>query len=344
MTEPPAPSNAPPLPEGGVPMQRAAHDLGPQLEPLLLQAGDGKLTDIHWFRTQWQRGGAATAHASFDGGDGPREVVIKFPVGPREYRVLTELSAVDEAPTPVVVMHGTELGGFDFAWIVMEQLPGEPLKVDHGKKDFMRIAEAAAGFYDHAASHWPVDGKLRESDWAMLMERGREVLRDNPISHVQQWNEAVKHAQKVLPSLLTRWRARHVDTWCHGDLHLGNAMMRPNGSAWCNGQAHEDEAGRCILLDFAEVHAGHWIEDALYLERVHWANPELLKKVKPVQLIAKARKARGLEVEEDYAELAHIRRVLMAACAPAFLEREGHPAYMEAALQVLEKTLPLVGA
>ncbi len=338
MSESRAAADADPLPEGTAPVARAAHDLGPQLEPLLLAAGEGKLSDIHWFRTRWQRGGAATAHATYDPGDGPREVVIKFPVGPREYRVLTELSASSDAPTPRIAMHGTELGGFDFAWIVMEQLPGDPLKADQGKPAFMHIAEGVAAFYEHAAAHWPVDGTLRESDWAMLMQRGRDVLHDNPINHVQQWNEAVKHAQRILPHLLERWSRRHVDTWCHGDLHLGNAMMREAGSQW----AKESDGERCILLDFAEVHAGHWIEDAVYLERVHWANPELLKKVKPVQLIAKARRARGLPTDDDYSELAHVRRVLMAACAPAFLEREGHPAYMEAALGVLEKTLPLV--
>jgi hypothetical protein len=32
----------------------------------------------------------------------------------------------------------------------------------------------------------------------------------------------------------------------------------------------------------------------------------------------------------------------MAACAPAWLHRENHPSYLNAALAVIEKTLPLL--
>jgi hypothetical protein len=41
--------------------------------------------------------------------------------------------------------------------------------------------------------------------------------------------------------------------------------------------------------------------------------------------------------------LANTRRVLMAASVPAFLLHEGHPRYVHAALELIEKLLPLVG-
>lgn len=63
------------------------------------------------------------------------------------------------------------------------------------------------------------------------------------------------------------WESRPRDTWCHGDLHPGNAMRRDLG----NGQR-----GRCVLLDLAFVHPGHWVEDAVYIERQFWARPSCL--------------------------------------------------------------------
>ena len=72
------------------------------------------------------------------------------------------------------------------------------------------------------------------------------------------------------------------------------------------------------------------------------ARHDALKGVKPVSLIARARKKHNLDTSDDYQRLADIRRVLMASCAPAFLQSEGHPRYLEAALGVLEKTLPRV--
>ena len=45
---------------------------------------------------------------------------------------------------------------------------------------------------------------------------------------------------------------------------------------------------------------------------------------------------------EDYTALANIRRVLMAASVPAFLLHEGHPKYVGAALDLLERLIPQV--
>jgi hypothetical protein len=89
------------------------------------------------------------------------------------------------------------------------------------------------------------------------------------------------------------------------------------------------------------VHAGHWVEDAVYLERLYWGRAEKLHGIKPVSMLAKFRRESGQEASDDYASLAHVRRVLMGSTAPAFLEREGHPRYLRAALENVEKSLPI---
>lgn len=312
-----------------------AHDLGPALEPAILAACGSSLSDIRWFRTDWQLGGAATAYACAQPSDGepPRDVVIKIPIGPREYRFLTALSVINESPTPRLAFHGSELGGYDLAWVVMERLDGDPLSAHLHKDIFRRVATVAASFHKCAREAMPIGAPPDPPAWGDLLERARQALRDNPqIPEAQRWANAVKGAQKHLPTLEQVWRTRAIDTWCHGDLHPGNCMARPEGSPW-------GEAGD-ILFDLAEVHAGHWVEDAIYLERVYWGTPDALKGVKPVSMLAKARRELGLDTEDDYALLANARRVLMAACVPAFLHREGHPAYMAQALKILERLLP----
>ncbi|MCP4495139.1 MAG: hypothetical protein GY825_00005, partial [Phycisphaeraceae bacterium] len=57
------------------------------------------------------------------------------------------------------------------------------------------------------------------------------------------------------------------------------------------------------------------------------------------RLLAAARRRLGLEVDEDHPRLADLRRILLAACAPAFLRTEGVPAYLDAALDHLERGL-----
>jgi len=60
---------------------------------------------------------------------------------------------------------------------------------------------------------------------------------------------------------------------------------------------------------------------------------------KPVKAMAKARKARGLEVEARWEDLAMIRRALLAGTAPTFIRSEGHPRFFRACLQQLERSL-----
>ncbi len=313
---------------------QGGHDLGHALQPSLESVCDGRLTDIHWFRTDWQRGGAATAYADWRGDDGDsREVIVKLPVGPTEHRFLTRLAKTD-APTPRVVASGTELGGYDFAWVVMERLAGDPLSKQLHKKAFRMICESAGAFHAFAERCVPLEEHASASKWDELLEKARHALHETPIPRAQDWTNAVKKTQKAITKLHLAWRTRPINAWCHGDLHPGNALVRGDGSSW--------GPGCCVLIDFAEVRAGHWVEDAVYLERIHWGNPDVLKGVKTTSLIGKARKANGLDNGEGYAELANIRRVMIASCVPAFLQREGHPAYLDGALGVLEKLLPIV--
>lgn len=329
---------APALSRGGAgPASRDAHDLGPALEPGLIHACEGRLTDVHWFRTDWQIGGAATAYARYavEPDEAPRDVVIKLPVGPREYRFLTRLCETD-APTPRVAQHGAELGGYDFAWVVMERLPGNPPAGRLSKEVFEQLAEAAAKFYLHCGRCWPLELPPAPPDWDTLLTRARDALRDNPdIPHCQEWQKAVKHAHRSLPSLIATWSSRAINTWRHGDLHLGNCMFRPENSPW-------RAAAGCVLFDLAEAQSGHWVEDAVYLERLYWGRPEALDGVKPVSLLARARRNVGLDTSDDYAGLANVRRVLMASTSPAFLKHEGRSAHLNAALEVLERLLPQV--
>ncbi|MGP1309623.1 MAG: phosphotransferase [Phycisphaerales bacterium] len=326
-----------------------ASELAHALEPALLEACAGRLASpIRWFRTDWQRGGAATGFSTFryDGEDKPRDVVVKLPIGPTEHRTLVDLAKTD-APTPRVAADGWELGAYDVGWVVMERFPGAPLSMatsgvpadapahERLKSNFEELAAAAAVYYKCAEEVWPIDhSRVQHIDWAKLLDQGREAVKVSHIAHEAQWTDALKKVQKGLAGLLARWDARPITTWKHGDLHAGNAMRRPDGSPW--------GPSCCVLLDFAEVSPGHWVEDAVYMERLHWAHMELLNGVKPVSILAKARKAVGLDNGEDYGDLANIRRVLVAASAPAFLRTDGNPRYLDGALGVLEKLTPAV--
>jgi hypothetical protein len=316
------------------PAHADAGQLAHELAPALRVACDDRLRDIRWFRTDWQRGGAATGYAKFDHDAGERDVVVKLPVGPTELRTIVELAEDDHAPTPGVVAHGYELGGYDLGWLIMERLDGPPLMASLDKEALRDMAAAMGAVYKAAEARWSFKPPKDRPNWEKILEKSRATLRDNHVPSEQRWNEAVKHTQKILPILVRRWESRPINAWCHGDFHPGNALRRPEGSPW--------GPSGVILIDFAEVHCGHWVEDACYLERLYWGHSDQLCKQKPVSLLARARKAEQLDMEGDYQLLANTRRVLMAASAPAFLHREGRPAYLEAALGVIERLLPQV--
>lgn len=324
-----------------------SHDLAIMLDPVLHAACDGQLSEIEWFKSAWQHGGAATGFAEWEFPDGRKTgVLVKLPIGPNEYRWTTLLGlcsaeqffASHDLPTPRMLAGGTELGGYDLAWFVIERFPGSPVTPEFGRPDGARAVEelidAAVEFHRRAGEIRPVDETPKAHDWDKLLHRARENSKHHGLTDEQRWNEAVKKVQHRLDWLLSKWDGRRIHTWCHGDLHPGNAMRRAGDSPARRG---------CTLLDLALVHPGHWIEDALYLERLYWGKVDLLHGVKPVSHMAKLRRERGLPCDDNYTELAMVRRVLMAACVPAFVEHEGHPKYTHAALELLEKTMPQLG-
>lgn len=319
-----------------------------------MQACGGRLGKVNWFKSAWQAGGASTGYSTITQPDGStHEVVVKLPVGPSEYRWTALLGGgrthdgslcegltdhTVPAPchsTPRVLACGTYLGGYDLAWLVVEKLEGSPLSVKIDEPSVRDLLSAAVSWYEWA-------GKLRNvgetelpppKDWEKLLAKGRDVIHNHGIAEEQRWNTAIRSVQKALPTLLRRWNERPISTWCHGDLHFGNALRRSG----------MQPGSGCVLIDLALVHPGHWVEDAVYLERLYWAKPDMLCGIKPVSEMARLMRERQVILNhEDYSMLAAIRRVLMAASVPAFLLHEGHPKYVHAALEIIEKHLPNV--
>lgn len=333
------------------------------LEPVLISACQSRLSNLQWFKSAWQAGGAATGFATFavDGRD-PVEVVVKLPVGPAEFRWTTGLGGLSSAPTdgrtelspgyacalgptPRVYAAGTELGGYDLAWLVVERFTGPPLSAAISARSLEDLLTTAAEWYALAERLRPIEGASTPTkDWSALIDKARRIVPECGIEHDQRWNQALKQTQKLLPKLLAVWNARSINAWCHGDLHPGNAMRRPLDPDDLTASAARSalDRGGCVLIDLALVHPGHWIEDAVYLERLFWGRSERLEGVKPVSVLAQARRERGLPTSDDYTLLANVRRVLMAACVPCFLTHEGHPKYVRASLETLERLLPVV--
>lgn len=336
------------------------HQLGVSLGPALCHQCGDRLGHIEWFRCAWQHGGAATGFATWREGRSETPVMVKLPVGSREYRWTTALSALYPGqipgPTPRVFAAGTELGGYDLAWLVIERIPGQPLSTAFTAEAVHDLLDAAARFHEAALradpSVRPADEVAKAHDWDGLLAKSREMVKDSGLAEAARWKEAVKKVQRALPKLKARWSARPIHTWCHGDLHPANALRRAevpgvNSGAGSEGWplvARGDAAASsaCVLIDLAMVHSGHWIEDAVYLERLYWGRVELLHGIKPVSHLAKVRREMGLDTNDRYAEVAAVRRVLMAGCVPAYATFEGHPKYTHAALEIIEQYLPQV--
>ncbi len=323
-----------------------SHDLAVLLEPALRHACNERLGPVQWFHSTWQRGGAATGFAPWKLGDGTTtEVLVKLPVGPTEHRWTCALGAFPREdwvsdwalglPTPRVLASGVELGGADLAWLVVERLDGPSLAKDLGEQGVEDLLRAAADFQAAAMRIEPLRDRPRSPDWEKTIAYSRELVRNGSIPDGQHWNEALKKVQRHLDHLRHRWESRPINAWCHGDLHHGNALRRrlPDGSTVRRG---------CVLVDLAMVHPGHWIEDALYLERQYWGHEPMLGGVKPISMLAALRRARSQPADDNYNELAMTRRVLAAACAPALMEREGNLKYLAAALGIIGKYLPQV--
>ncbi|MDQ7012816.1 MAG: phosphotransferase [Planctomycetota bacterium] len=319
------------------------HDLVEGLVGPLREMCKGRLGPVQWFRSTWQRGGAATGYSTWTFSDKTQvDVLVKLPVGPREYGWTVGLGHLDNRlwhtpeavslPVPRVIAAGEMIGGYDLAWFVVERLSGPALNQAISEPVVREILHAAAEFHAAAAALKPVEGAGEQRDWHELIARSRELLEFTTMPETKRWAKCLSQLARALPRVLEVWKSRPLETWCHGDLHPGNAMRRELGP---------DEPGRCVLFDLAFVHPGHWVEDAVYVERQFWAHPEVLGKTKPIQELRRQRRALGLESSGDYTELAAARRVMMAGCASAWWESEGTPAYARGALRVLEKHLGL---
>ena len=304
-------------------IQTVDSPFGASLEAVLHEACAGRLSALTWFRTTWQRGGALTGYATFVDGTGPHQVVAKLPVPPCERQWLLRLQdGVDIVPR--IFAEGETLGGYDIAWVVMERLPHGPLGSGWGGCEFDLLVEAACRFYE-LAGRIPVNEPPPERNWWQTFEQARENLKVHDLENEQRWKNAFKLVHHKLPHWLATWDGRPTDQWCHGDLHLANALSRL-----------PSPAGPAILIDFALVHAGHWIEDAVYLEHLFWARRQRLGGRKLCSQIARERKKRGLPVDNDWPRLASIRRALMAMSTPATLQHDGDKHHVRAALEVLE--------
>jgi hypothetical protein len=295
--------------------------LASSLEPVLISQTNNQLRDIHWFRTDWQRGGAATGYATWISEDSePIDVVIKLPVIEKELRWTRHMQNANGV-APTLYASGEQLNGYDLAWMVIERFPVGPLGKHWKDSNIQRIADAAARF-TKSASEFPINQSGRREDWKALLKTAKKSVRENHIENESKWKKAHSLLTKKLSSVLEIWRARRIDQWLHGDLHLANAMCRT-----------DEPDAKVSLIDLAEVHAGHWVEDAVYLERQLWGYKSRLKSSKPVHAMVIARKRLGMQVDENFNELVDIRRLLLAATAPAFMQSEGDPRYLASCLE-----------
>lgn len=315
---PPEADSPSPLPESPA----AFSPLGAALAPVLIEVCGRRLSQPRWFRTDWQRGGAMTGHATWTDDDGrERDAVVKMPIPPAERRWLVQLSS-DEV-TPRVFAHGRELGGYDLAWAVMEKLPHGPVGSRWGGEGIRMLCEAAATFYARAALV-PIGKPPVPRDWHEQLKRARDHVGKTTIRESQRWRKALKQAGKKLDGWLDVWRARDMTYWRHGDLHLGNAMSRDPAPG-----------GRAVLIDLPAVGPGHWVEDAVYFEHLYWANPAGLYGHKPVKLIARYMHDCNIPPGENWPELANIYRALLAMSMPGRFDAAGGGA--SAALNILER-------
>ena len=317
---------------------------GAALEGALLRSCGGRLRDLRWFRTDWQRGGALTGNAIWrDGAGRDHACVVKLPIPPNELTWLERLQsgAGDRAEAggegegaggsverrqvvPVLHTGGRELGQYDLAWAVMERLPHGPLDGKWGGAEWGLLADAAARFAAAAGAH-EVDREPRREDWDATAGRAREAVKTNGLPEGQRWNVALKGFAKLWKKRRGEWEGRDWRQWCHGDLHLGNAMCRTAAPG-----------GPAVLFDLALVHAGHWVEDAVYVEHVYWGAPGRMGGQDIVKMIARARRGLGLAEEGDWPRLAELRRGCLAAAAPARIATSHNLNYLHAALERLE--------
>ena len=232
-----------------------------------------------------------------------------------------------DSVVPLLLASGEQLNGYDLTWMIIERFPFGPLGKHWEPNNIERVAQAAARFTKKASS-FPVDQKGRREDWKTLLKAAKKSVRENHLEKESTWKKMHSLIGKKLDILIEIWRSRRIDQWLHGDLHLANAMCRSG-----------KPDAKVALIDLAEVHAGHWIEDAVYLERQLWGHNTRLKATKPVSSMASARRALGMYVDDDYSNLVDVRRLMLAATAPAFMQSEGDPRYLASCLLQLQHSL-----
>jgi hypothetical protein len=301
-----------------------AGSFGTMLEPVLRSVCDGRLSEVGWFRTDWQRGGAVTGYATYRDDDGKdRPVVVKMPVPPCELQWMSALQRFEDV-VPTVYAAGDVLGGYDMAWLVMERLPCGPLSSAWGGKEFGLLIEAAGRFYQ-AAGEFPLNGQHIHRDWDGIFSHARRSVRNHALPESGRWAKALKKANRQYKDWVAVWNERPMEHWCHGDLHLGNAMTR-----------NETPGGPAVLFDLAKVCVSHWVQDGVYLEHLYWGRSGELDGHKLCKELAHHRKAIGLPVDSRWSELAQAKRALLAMSVPAKLDLDGNSLYVHGALEVLE--------
>lgn len=275
------------------------------------------------FRTLWQHGGAATAWLKW--GESQRDGMIKLPVKAWERRWHRRIrESRDPELAPDLFAIGDTIGNVDFAWIVMERIQGNPL---HQDPDALAVDQACKAFarFQKASRPFAVQQRPAPAEWPKQIEQTRKSLQALPDDLAESWRDALDALAKYHDEAIAAWRYRPINGWVHGDAHLGNIL--------------QDDQGEVRLIDFAEVRAGHWVEDAITLERPLWQRPELLSEVDPVDKIAGYRRQLGLPVSAEDGRLAAIRRTLLAATAPAWSRTEGGISGLRSTLMVLERGL-----
>lgn len=298
----------------------------------LLRLHDGRLRDLNWFRTDWQRGGALTGYAVYDNDAGEAcDVVVKIPVPPqeRDWLIRTQPEAHEFGDiAPKLYAYGDSVGTFDFAWLIMEKLKHGPMDHHWNGAEFDMLVETICKFYAVSKAH-PVKAEAKEQDWEGLIERSRKKVKEQYPQHAQTWNQLMKRARKKMKKILRVWGERDLNHWRHGDVHLGNAMTREPAPA-----------GPALIFDFALARTGHWVEDAVYFEHLYWADPDRLGGRELVKMFAAGRKQYGLKVGAKYPLYADIRRVMLAATAPVSVMGAGNIRFIQAAMERLEALLP----
>lgn len=344
----------------------------------LLEACGGRLEGLTWFRTDWQRGGAATAHGRWTSGQTGGQTGGQNgnqnggshggtpPFGPSDAPSEGRRDSADgTAETFLRVVVKLPVNNRELLWMrrLQEVPPGDtaPPVVPRLFASGESLADYDLAWivieqlpYGPLGAHWHADHVQRIAEAAARFAAATAAHPVDREPRHEEWDRllaAARDAVKVnSPPERQRWTAALKSVAPRLEALVREWESR-RPIEWLHGDLHlanamsRDHAdrGAVCLLDLAEVRPGHWTEDAIYLERQLWARPERLKEHKPVKSIAEARRARGLENGDDYNRVAALRRLLLATTAPAFLKSEGSPVYLTACLERLEASLAQLG-